>query len=662
MNGLATLLALTVMGVSFDWRPLEQPQGESTSKEATTAAAVEQADGIEYLVYVEPELIDLVQQGKIETIESNIPENLGPVRRIKVVLGTAKPYPLAQERRMSERVKQTVAKPVMPDDLGTLSKTAKRHTVKQQPSPPSQGSASGQLQRLEQSFTNQLDATSGRLNNSAAEFGRSLQSVQQQGADAFRTAQNSFAEPQPTIGSNLRDGTRKLLDRTGDALRNTGEAVEGTVQNFRNGVRSAIGADSNRGNALPPAPVGSNDYRPYSYNYTQPSSTTQGGLAPGTTQNFATQPNTQDQFSSQGQGNFAGQPTRDQFYRNNASQNRGQEQSVLLQRDSQNTNRSSDGRSYANDRGYSNERLNNDDYNVNLQQPRGDYRLDGNRRQGDLNNSSRSNNSGYADDYAQSSDQQQSNSQQGYFNRNQRDSRDYDSRDYNNDSNNRRDYPSGNRDDGRFVDSDRGPALPLLEDNRPDSRLVPVDDRQGGFANNDSRSNGDRAYDRSRQQDSRQGDGFGDEFYANDWRPQNDLSQNRDDWDVQRQNDPAVPNPNDYIPQPQQPNYNLPPAGYDPNYVDNGTNAPLYNNQPPLRPIGVDPRGNPLDDPRVTPTSSRTDTAADEPWGALVLATAVCFGSLGGNLFLGYSYLDARNKYRSALRRTGRAFGIGSAE
>ncbi|HVT30976.1 MAG TPA: hypothetical protein VHE81_23425 [Lacipirellulaceae bacterium] len=45
-----------------------------------------------------------------------------------------------------------------------------------------------------------------------------------------------------------------------------------------------------------------------------------------------------------------------------------------------------------------------------------------------------------------------------------------------------------------------------------------------------------------------------------------------------------------------------------------------------------------------------------QPWGPMVVAVLSLAGSLAANLFLGWSYLDARQKYQSLVRRTADTF------
>jgi hypothetical protein len=51
----------------------------------------------------------------------------------------------------------------------------------------------------------------------------------------------------------------------------------------------------------------------------------------------------------------------------------------------------------------------------------------------------------------------------------------------------------------------------------------------------------------------------------------------------------------------------------------------------------------------------RTDDKT-QPWMPLVLASLALVGSLSANLFLGWSYVDARQKYRTLVRKTADKF------
>jgi hypothetical protein len=53
---------------------------------------------------------------------------------------------------------------------------------------------------------------------------------------------------------------------------------------------------------------------------------------------------------------------------------------------------------------------------------------------------------------------------------------------------------------------------------------------------------------------------------------------------------------------------------------------------------------------------SPTPATEQPPWMPLLVVSLSLAGSLGANLFLGWSYLDARQKYRTLVRKTADTF------
>jgi hypothetical protein len=49
-------------------------------------------------------------------------------------------------------------------------------------------------------------------------------------------------------------------------------------------------------------------------------------------------------------------------------------------------------------------------------------------------------------------------------------------------------------------------------------------------------------------------------------------------------------------------------------------------------------------------------TAEQPPWLPLLIVISSLVGSLSANLFLGWSYMDARQKYRALVRKTADTF------
>jgi hypothetical protein len=70
MDSATTLLVLLAAGVNFGWQPAEHS-----------------ADGYEYIVQVEPELLDALRRGESVPIESNVPPEVGPIRKVSLVVG-----------------------------------------------------------------------------------------------------------------------------------------------------------------------------------------------------------------------------------------------------------------------------------------------------------------------------------------------------------------------------------------------------------------------------------------------------------------------------------------------------------------------------------------------------------------------------------------------
>jgi hypothetical protein len=70
MDAVSILLIVAAAGVNFGW----QPAGENS-------------DGYEYIVQVEPELLDVLRSGEKVPIESNVPADVGPIRKVSIVVG-----------------------------------------------------------------------------------------------------------------------------------------------------------------------------------------------------------------------------------------------------------------------------------------------------------------------------------------------------------------------------------------------------------------------------------------------------------------------------------------------------------------------------------------------------------------------------------------------
>jgi hypothetical protein len=70
MDAALMLLYLFAAGVNYGWQPAKDDQS-----------------GYEYIVQVEPELLDNMRRGEPAPIESNVPPEVSPIRKVRIVIG-----------------------------------------------------------------------------------------------------------------------------------------------------------------------------------------------------------------------------------------------------------------------------------------------------------------------------------------------------------------------------------------------------------------------------------------------------------------------------------------------------------------------------------------------------------------------------------------------
>jgi hypothetical protein len=99
-------------------------------------------------------------------------------------------------------------------------------------------------------------------------------------------------------------------------------------------------------------------------------------------------------------------------------------------------------------------------------------------------------------------------------------------------------------------------------------------------------------------------------------------------------------------------------------------NLPAPINAPSVNPPTVGPAGSnpglsatnpystqhPSPANTAKPTQAGTATGEPQPWVTLLVTLLALAGSLAGNVYLGWSYLDARQKYQGLVRRTADTF------
>lgn len=493
----------------------------------------------------------------------------------------------------------------------------KPHTVRQQITggvPVAGPDAAGAFR---QSFQNLSKNTAAGIEQgfqqATQQVGNNLQQGAQQAAQSLAQQSNGWINNN-TQRQTIAGEVAKVPEKLGDALQNTVKAFEGTAQNLKERVRGALPSQTN------------SNFGQQTAQQNLPNQNLAGQNLAG--QNFGSQnqgsaqPGSGFQPYSYNQSNTAQQPSSGNFG--------GNDQSILAQQNnSQQNGGQQNGGTQNNSNGY--DWRNDPKYNTSATppaNPNSNFGNDSNNGFGDNGFSTTANNQGpQFGQPAQQQPQQNSNNFGGSNLANQ-----------NNAQNGGGNFNTnglepvnpwlGNGGSGNSVQTNNQPTNPNDQFNYPN----------GGFAGQPT--NGQQ--------------------YNQPQTPQQPAKTNQwDNWPVTQPNNQYAVNQT-----PQQTtaaypnNTNIDPATGQPYYAQPGL-PPLDANNPYNYNNGQYANGGGL------PTSQVTDNQTDptkQPWEKLVLATLVCLGSLSGNLFLGYSYLDARNKYRSVLRRTGRVFGRGGME
>lgn len=146
MTTISTYLAASLVAVTFGWVPAERANESQPS------------EGYDYLVKLSPEDLEALRDGRRVDLVSELPTNLGPIERVRVLVGEGDaPQQLRERDRLSpqriiaaetEATRYKVAKPVTPEwgdaalldsDEPEAGDTAQRRTAYQNPSALEQG-------------------------------------------------------------------------------------------------------------------------------------------------------------------------------------------------------------------------------------------------------------------------------------------------------------------------------------------------------------------------------------------------------------------------------------------------------------------------------------------------------------------------------------------
>lgn len=186
--------ALAVSAVGFGWQPM--PDG---------------SEGVEYLIQVEPELLESLAEGESVPISGEVPEGIGPVRRVRLVVGSVE-----LPRQAVTVLKPTTEKQVLPDGVVqtqyTLPPVQPNHTT--------------------QPYPQQTNPLTGALNQT----GQQLQQYgQQAGQQASQAIQNA--------GNDLRSSADQFFNQQTQQLNNSmqrgiNDAANTVTERFQRGANS----------------------------------------------------------------------------------------------------------------------------------------------------------------------------------------------------------------------------------------------------------------------------------------------------------------------------------------------------------------------------------------------------------------------------------------
>lgn len=257
---------LSGMGVLFGWQPMPND-----------------SEKIEYIVQIEPELAATLREGQSIPITSDIPDDIGPIGRITIIVGNEQPPRRSLETRLKPWPEAT-----------SVTKESRDGIVETQfTSPSTQSAAAGRYGNTAGSG-NSILPPGGNADTSADPFNRNLQQGAQQVRDtvnqvkdqilppssdqlfgssngASRGLQSAIDNTKNQFQRSMQRGVQQVADRTEQQIRQSandvGNAASDAVNNFGRSLTAEQSILSNqRGNSqnsiLPPSPDASGRRQP----------------------------------------------------------------------------------------------------------------------------------------------------------------------------------------------------------------------------------------------------------------------------------------------------------------------------------------------------------------------------------------------------------------
>ena len=245
MDAASALLVLVAAGVNFGWQPAENA-----------------ADGYDYIVQVEPELLDTLRRGESVPIESNVPPEVGPIRKVSIVVGRGD-----LPRDTLSAVQRTAY------FAGQGTWTPDRNTA-----PPASAPATtstydryGQLPATSPTGVSPPPSVIDRAQAAATETGTALRDGVEAG---FEAANQQFSR----ASDQVIDATRNAGQEFGQQLQGFANDPVGQMQSTTNSIR--VATEQTLGTARNQSPQVAN---PFAASSSQPATTgarTQGTVAP----------------------------------------------------------------------------------------------------------------------------------------------------------------------------------------------------------------------------------------------------------------------------------------------------------------------------------------------------------------------------------------------
>jgi hypothetical protein len=206
MDTASALLVLFAAGVNFGWQPAENS-----------------TDGYEYIVQVEPELLDELRRGGSLPIESNVPSEVGPIRKVSIVVGRG---------NLPRDTVSAVQRTAYFAGQGTWSPDQYNSA----PPPASQGATStydryGQLPATAATGVSPPPSVIDRAQTAVTETGSALRDGVEAGIEA---ANQQFSR----AGEQVMDATRNAGDEFSRQLQGFAKDPVGQMQSTTNSARS----------------------------------------------------------------------------------------------------------------------------------------------------------------------------------------------------------------------------------------------------------------------------------------------------------------------------------------------------------------------------------------------------------------------------------------